>query len=199
MQRVESELANHTMIYVADRALQIQAAQLASSGVHNQHFNVSLLYNTSTPAEMNSPKRVLDGLDVFYESDDGHESGDNIGLPRSLSKRSLIAYGTSFSHGEDEFIYFKQPRGCLDIWRESHHICRSFTFPSSTARRLKRTLTFNYCKSFRHSLQSFMTSFWITRPLKTINTNNTQIVSHKSLKTFTFEEISKATNSFSHS
>jgi hypothetical protein len=59
-------------------------------------------------------------------------------------------------------------------------------------------LIFHHCKSFRHSLQSFMSSFRITRPLQTINRNTTHIVSPRSLKTFTLEEISEATNSFSH-
>ena len=186
------------MLYIADRALQIQAVPLTSNEMHNHRHTISMSCNKPTPSETNSPNRVLDGPDVFYESDYVHDSGDHILFSRSLSKKSLITSSMSSSHGEDDFIYIKQPHGCLNIWRESHQICRSFTFPSSAARQLKRTLLFNHCKSFGHIFKSYMSSFWITRPLKTININNSSNIANKSLKIFTFEEISKATNLFSH-
>lgn len=185
------------IIKIADGSL---TASLASMCIQTPHQLDTTLTSCSkiwpeSAGRCSSPRRVLDSSDAFYDSDDSPGLSDYMGLTRSLSRRALVSCSSSLN-GEDDIFQNRKPYNCLNIWSGRGRVCRSLTFPSS--RQSKRALVYTHCKSLGNSFKSYMNSLWIAKPLKRGCSAITSIVlAARPCKIFTYEEISKATNTFS--
>ncbi|KAI5061502.1 hypothetical protein GOP47_0024007 [Adiantum capillus-veneris] len=143
-----------------------------------------------------SPERVLDSSDAFYDSDDSPGSSDSSVLTRSLSRRALIPSSTSSIGDQDDILHHGRSNRCFSIWKGRGKVSRSLTFPAS--RQSRRALIYTHCKSLGNSFKLYMHSLWVAKPLRRGSSSSTSIaLAERSCKIFTYDDISRATNTFS--
>ncbi|MCO5547759.1 hypothetical protein L7F22_001211 [Adiantum nelumboides] len=141
-----------------------------------------------SPKRVNSPRRVLDSSDTFFDSCGSPSSSEHSGLSRSLLKRPLISCSSS-SHCEEHNLHTRLTCGSLRISKSDNHECGMGTFLS--ARQHKRF------KEWKSTLKSLISNLWVSWPWKGDKTSMPVMEVGKSWKIFTYEEISMATNHFS--